>query len=1031
MDTQSRPPALGSPFGFCARHFFLIAMGMLAISIVGVAAAHGQTTNVWSGATSSSLTTTSNYQSPSSVQADGNPSATFVFGRVATTRSSLSATGEFKANRFEFESTAGRSFTLSSGNSYFNFVGTSNGIFQGSSQAHSLTTGIKISDGPLTLGGDGTGLVTLSGSTNNDFGGKGLTKTGSSTFFINANGIGSTGTVEINGGVLALKSGTTLSGGVIRLRGGVLAASGTFGRSLGTGNTNVNFGTGGGGFAAYGNPLTVSTGLGTWAGTNAVPNGAPLILGATIADNVVTLSGTLALGAAGNTREIRLIDNAASASDRAVMSGIVSGSAGLQITGTGSLTLSAANTFTGGLSVAGGTVRGTTSAGALGAGTVTLAGGSLELANNTGLNFARNTTVAQSGTIRSGRVAAGGGVTHQLGTLAIGASRLTLEADGTVTSGTAGLTFGAVTLSAGGAEFVSAGANTLLTLGAISGAGNDFTVDGQGSTSITGGISTTTGGLTKNGTGTLTLAGSNSFTGTTTLAGGSLVLGDPRALATSTVSVQGGSLGFGGLTAVTLGGLSGGGGITLTNASGEAVALSVGANGGTTTFSGILAGSGGLTKQGAGALTLAGANTFAGGTTIEGGEVRVAAEANLGIGSVTLAGGQLSAVESFTLGSGRPVVISAASTLQVAAGKTLSFDGDLSGAGQLDKVGDGVLALGSASSAYTGRLTVSDGELRLTAANVLRNATITQTGGTLTFAAGGTPENPVEVVLPDLAGSGGQLDLAPNVIAVLVYDAADDLQTYNGRLRGDGGIRKQGAGQLLLTNDNDFTGTAEVSQGSLVVAEGGAIGGPAVVMDGAMLVVNGTARGAVQVGSGGSLAGAGVIAGLTTVDGTHRPGNSPGIQTFTSGITYANGSTFEWDLIGNTATGRGTAYDGVDVTGGLLRIDPGASSLLRFNLTDSLVDWNDPFWSIGQSWRVFDTAIPPSGAFGAPAITVDGFGNSLTAARPASSFSWQQQGDDLVLVYAVPEPTTLGLAAVAAAVAALGGARHCRRRRSA
>lgn len=104
------------------------------------------------------------------------------------------------------------------------------------------------------------------------------------------------------------------------------------------------------------------------------------------------------------------------------ISSIISGN-GLSLTksGTGLLVLSGANTFSGGLIINAGTVRGTTNAAALGAGTLTLGGGNLELANDTGLNFGDATTVTASGTIFPERLTSGTGVTHTLGTLAIGA----------------------------------------------------------------------------------------------------------------------------------------------------------------------------------------------------------------------------------------------------------------------------------------------------------------------------------------------------------------------------------------------------------------------------------------------------------------------------------------------------------------------------------------------------------------------------------------------------------------------------------
>jgi hypothetical protein len=108
-----------------------------------------------------------------------------------------------------------------------------------------------------------------------------------------------------------------------------------------------------------------------------------------------------------------------------------------------SLTLSGVNTGTGPITLSAGTLRATTSASALGTGAATVslaASTTLQLANNTGLNFARNTTVAGNTTITSDRTSAGAGVTHTLGTLGIGAQTLTVTRGGNATSGTGGIT---------------------------------------------------------------------------------------------------------------------------------------------------------------------------------------------------------------------------------------------------------------------------------------------------------------------------------------------------------------------------------------------------------------------------------------------------------------------------------------------------------------------------------------------------------------------------------------------------------------
>ncbi len=167
-----------------------------------------------------------------------------------------------------------------------------------------------------------------------------------------------------------------------------------------------------------------------------------------------------------------------------VIGAIISGTNGLTKSGAGTLALSGANTFTGALRLDAGALIGKTSAAALGAGTLTLNGGNLILQDNSGLNFARATTVAGNATITSDVVTSGiAGANQSLGTLSIGAFTLNTAAGGNVGSGTAAVTVTSTTLT-GNAVF-NTGANTLLNLGAISGA---FTLNKNGPGALTIGL---------------------------------------------------------------------------------------------------------------------------------------------------------------------------------------------------------------------------------------------------------------------------------------------------------------------------------------------------------------------------------------------------------------------------------------------------------------------------------------------------------------------------------------------------------------
>ena len=128
------------------------------------------------------------------------------------------------------------------------------------------------------------------------------------------------------------------------------------------------------------------------------------------------------------------------------------------------------------------------------------------------------------------------------------------------------------------------------------------------------------GGLTKIGAGTLTLAAADTFSGATSITGGTLDLANSNALQNSTANVSiGNSLVLSGAatSAVTLGGLSGSGAFNL-----GVAAFTVGGNNATTTYSGVLGGGSSLTKTGTGTLTLNTPN-ISGAVNITGGVLAV------------------------------------------------------------------------------------------------------------------------------------------------------------------------------------------------------------------------------------------------------------------------------------------------------------------------------------------------------------------------------------------------------------------------
>ncbi len=327
----------------------------------------------------------------------------------------------------------------------------------------------------------------------------------------------------------------------------------------------------------------------------------------------------------------------ADAASRIAISGAISGSGNLVETGTGLLMLSGPSTYTGSTMLsAGGRLRATSSGAALGAGELMLAGGTLELANDTSLTFGRNTTVSGDVAVVSDRLTPGVGITNTLGTLSIGACTLAVTRGPSVVVGIAGLVFGSVTLT-GDATFEVNSASpeafgicpsvpaTTLALGAI-------------------GESGVARSLTKSGSGALLLGSAATYTGSTTISGGIVRLGHAAGLGTTagdTTVADGATLDINAANVAEALNINGAGmsglgavinssSVTVTNVSGNIVmngssSIGLPAAGGLT-LAGAISGSGCvLTKvgTGSGVLVLAGTNSYDGGTVIQGGTLQL------------------------------------------------------------------------------------------------------------------------------------------------------------------------------------------------------------------------------------------------------------------------------------------------------------------------------------------------------------------------------------------------------------------------
>ncbi|ENR46757.1 beta strand repeat-containing protein [Brucella abortus] len=524
--------------------------------------------------------------------------------------------------------------------------------------------------------------------------------------------------------------------------------------------------------------------------------------------------------------------------DNLVLSGVLSDVGRLTKNGSGTLTLTADNTYTGGTVFAGGVVSVDKEV-RLGGGDLTFNGGTLQVTGTGWTSTSRAVSLqAGGGTFDIENAANNFAVTQGVA----GAGGLTKSGSGTLTLSGANSYTGATTVSAGtlvvandntggGTTTVDVGAGLQIGTGGVSGSlagdivnNGTLVVDRSNAFDLANVISGT-GSLTKNGAGTLTLSGVNSYTGATTVSAGILTLAnDNTGGGTTTVDVGAGlQIGTGGVSGSLAGDIVNNGTLVVDRSNAFDLAN-------------VISGTGSLTKNGAGTLTLSGVNSYTGGTTVSAGTLAVRADNNLGDASGGLAingGATLQLTDNLT--TARGVTLGAGTaTITIDGGKTAQFSNKLTGSGTLAVSGSGTLIL-SAANDYSGNTTIAS-------------------GSTLQLGDGSTDGR--------LAGN------VANAGTLTFHNKGGT--TFAGEISGTGSLVQNGAGALTLSGDSQgFAGTTTVSSGSLLVS--GKLGGT------------------VTVNSGATLDGSGEIGGNTTVNGTLEGASGNGL-TFKGDLKLGSGS---------------------------------------------------------------------------------------------------------------------------------------------
>lgn len=486
-----------------------------------------------------------------------------------------------------------------------------------------------------------------------------------------------------------------------------------------------------------------------------------------------------------------------------------------------------------------------------------------------------------------------------------------------VIRGSGTMSGGAVTAgngSGGGGDGTAAGSGIFLQNATVTfdaGAGKTQTVsDDIADDTGNGGNA---GSIRKTGKGVLALNGDNSFSGGVTIVEGTVRLGTDSAAGTGTITTQGSVVDY-------ADGIRIGNAIDIDSATTQLRVAS-----GTAEQAGNvseIAGPRPLQKTGAGRLVLSGTNTFTGLFNIADGALEVRGGAAIDdVTAVSIAtGAMLVVTDSETmgaLGGNGNVEIASGQTLTTGAAVSSVLSGVVSGDGALVKTGTGTLAL-AGHNTYAGGTTIS--------------------GGTLQVGIG---------------GSGGSIEGDVTNNGTLAFNRTDT-HTFGHVISGTGELHMLGAGTLVLTAANTYTGDTVVSSGRLVVD--GSLQSANVRVAGGRLDVNGSIASGVTVDGGARFDGTGSVGALTVNGGgVHAPGNSIGTQTVNGNYLLHAGAVLQIEA---NAAGQS---DQVVVNGGTVTL-----SGARLQVLAAFGDY-----SLATDYTIIDNdgADPVTGTFGALSVS--------------------------------------------------------------
>jgi autotransporter-associated beta strand protein len=507
-------------------------------------------------------------------------------------------------------------------------------------------------------------------------------------------------------------------------------------------------------------------------------------------------------------------------------------------------------------------------------------------------------------------------------------------------------------------------ANSLVSSGSSiinnSGASKTVSIMLMSGTATFSGILSGSIALIKNGSGKQVLTGNNSFTGGSTISGGTLEIGS------------------GGIAGLVLGPIVNNASLIFNRSD-------------VFSFDGNLSGTGTLEKNGTGTLTLNGVNTFTNTTSILAGILKLGSTSALGastkgtsvtngavldLNGINYAGSETLTLNGTGINNGGALINTSATAatyyglltllsstsivcnsgdinltntgIILGSGFTLTLGGTGTGyitsgigilAGSLVKQENGVWTLSASSGAFSGGTIVTGGRLRVTAATALGSGSVTvNPGSNLMFGSSsnlsianniilkGSSGNPDYPSLNHEGGTGlvnitGSITLDGNSEIGMGGSASNNM-TINGVISGTGNLILDEANQaithsIILNGANTYSGTTTISGGTVYLGTGSNI------PNGSALIVNGNLDMYGFSETVGSLAGTGTIdnnAGASPVTLTMGENNT---STSYSGTILNSSQTLNLTKVG---TGTFT-LSGANNYKGITQINEGTLKL--------------------------------------------------------------------------------------------------------